>query len=114
MNDQASAQSKIFLDQTAGIVAAYVSNNHVQRRKLPALIAVTHAALTGLGRPTASAEPGVERPTRAQIRKSITHEHLVSFEDGKRYKTLHRHLTLRSLIPEAYREKWGLPRETTR
>lgn len=47
----------------------------------------------------------------AQIRKSVTHDHIVSFEDGRPYKTLRRHLTLRGLSPEAYREKWGLPRD---
>ena len=45
----------------------------------------------------------------AQIRRSIPHEALVSFEDGKPYKTPRRHLTLRGLTPEAYRAKWGLP-----
>ena len=53
----------------------------------------------------------VEKLSAAQIRKSVTHDHIVSFEDGKPYKTLRRHLTLRGLTPEAYREKWGLPRD---
>ncbi|WP_066924744.1 MucR family transcriptional regulator [Methylobacterium sp. CCH5-D2] len=109
MEDQARTQSDIFLDQAAGIVAAYVSNNHVQVGELPALIAATHAALVGLGQPTAPAEPDVEKPSAAQIRKSVTDDGIVSFIDGKTYKTLKRHLTTNGLDPRAYRERYGLP-----
>lgn len=98
-------------EQTAELVSAYVTNNSVPMSELPALIASTHAALTGLGRSGAPATPEVEKPTPAQIRKSITHEALISFEDGKPYKTLKRHLAKLGLTPEAYREKWGLPRD---
>lgn len=111
MEDQPGPQLGLTLSQTAGIVAAYVSNNHVQVGELSALIAATHAALAGLGQHAAAAEPEIERPTPAQIRKSITNDSLISFEDGKPYKTLRRHLTQHGLTPEAYREKWGLPRD---
>ncbi|MCJ2040906.1 MucR family transcriptional regulator, partial [Methylobacterium sp. J-059] len=50
-----------------------------------------------------------EKPTPAQIRKSVTPDGMVSFEDGKTYKTMKRHLTLRGLTPESYRAKYGLP-----
>ncbi|MFB0488667.1 putative transcriptional regulator [Methylobacterium sp. OAE515] len=73
------------------------------------LIVSTHVALAGLGQTRTSAHSGEERPTAAQIKRSITYDALVSFEDGKPYKTLRRHLTLRGLSPEAYRAKWGLP-----
>lgn len=109
MEDQPDVQLDLVIDQTAGIVAAYVSNNHVQVGELPALIAATHAALVGLGQPTAPAEPEVEKPTSAQIRKSISDDGIVSFIDGKSYKTLKRHLTGHGLDPRAYRERYGLP-----
>lgn len=109
MEDQTDVQSDLAIDQTVGIVAAYVSNNHVQVSELPALIAATHAALTGLGQPAVPAEPEFERPTPAQIRKSITHEALISFIDGKAYKTLKRHLTKQGLDPLSYRQRYGLP-----
>ncbi|MDE4916077.1 MucR family transcriptional regulator [Methylobacterium sp. 092160098-2] len=96
---------------TAELVSAYVTNNSVPVSELPALIASTHAALTGLCGSSTPAAPEVEKPTPAQIRKSITHEALISFEDGKPYKTLKRHLAKLGLTPEAYREKWGLPRD---
>jgi len=68
--------------------------------------------LLGALRPGGAAAPpkdSVEKPTAAQIKKSITPDGLVSFEDGKSYKTLRRHLTIRGLTPEAYRAKYGLP-----
>ena len=99
------------IELTADIVSAYVSNNRVQPGEMPALIATTHAALAGLAAGGTPTPPTVEKLTPAQIRKSITHETLISFEDGKPYKTLKRHLTLRALSPEAYREKWGLPKD---
>ena len=97
------------IDLTADFVSAFVSNNNVPVSELPALIASVHAALTGLGNEAAAEAAGPEKPTPAQIRKSITPDALISFEDGKSYKTLKRHLTLRGLTPEGYRAKYGLP-----
>ena len=95
------------LVMAADIVSAYVSNNSVPISVLPALIASVLAALAGLGQ--AQDAGGLEKATPAQIRKSITPDTLISFEDGKAYKTLRRHLNLRGLTPDAYREKHGLP-----
>ncbi|TXM89813.1 MucR family transcriptional regulator [Methylobacterium sp. WL116] len=98
----------------AELVAAYVSNNRVPATELPDLIRTVHAALIGIANGTAAdganapAEE-VEQPTAAQIRKSIRHEGLVSFIDGKAYKTLKRHLTKHGLDPHSYRAKFGLP-----
>ncbi|MGH1573784.1 MucR family transcriptional regulator [Methylobacterium sp. P31] len=105
------AESVDYTEMTAGLVSAYVANNPVPVSELATLIASTHAALSGLGQRNASEAPEVEKLTPAQIRKSITHDALISFEDGKPYKALRRHLTMRGLTPEAYREKWGLPRD---
>ncbi|MGE8131775.1 MucR family transcriptional regulator [Methylobacterium sp. NPDC080182] len=114
MDDNARTIEAEAIDYTglaADLVAAYVSNNPVPTSELAALIASVHAAVTGLGNTGVSATPRPERPTAAQIRKSIRPEALISFEDGKPYKTLRRHLTGLGLDPEAYREKWGLPRD---
>ena len=97
------------IQRASDIVSAYVASNRVPVGDLPALIAATHSTLAALGRPVAPTGPEIEKPTPAQIRKSVTPEALISFEDGKSYKTLRRHLTLRDLSPMAYREKWGLP-----
>jgi predicted transcriptional regulator len=97
------------------IVAAYVSNNPVPAAELPALIARVHGAIAGLASGTspvgASAVVGeaVDKPTPAQIRKSVQHDGIVSFIDGKTYKTLKRHLTANGLSPQSYRERYGLP-----
>jgi predicted transcriptional regulator len=94
---------------TATIVAAYVGNNTVHVADLPNVIASIHSALQNLGQPQASVQ---EKPTLLMpIKKTITPDFLISLEDGRRYKTLRRHLAGRSLTPEQYREKWGLPRD---
>ncbi len=88
------------------ILSAYVTRNSVPADLLPDLLTTVHSSILALDRPML---PPVRRPTEAQIRASIRPDALVSFEDGKPYKTLRRHLTLRGLSPEAYRAKWGLP-----
>ena len=90
-------------------MSAFVSNNNVPVSELPALIASVHAALAGLGKEAPAEPAGPEKPTPAQIRKSITPDALISFEDGKSYKTLRRHLTMRGLTADGYRAKYGLP-----
>ncbi|GJE46359.1 MucR family transcriptional regulator [Methylobacterium soli] len=91
------------------IVMAYVTRNHVQATELSGLLRDVHAGLLRLS--SGSAEPTEVRRTltAAEIRRSIRPEGLVSFEDGKAYKTLRRHLTKLGLTPDAYRAKWGLP-----
>jgi predicted transcriptional regulator len=86
-----------------------VANNSLRPADIPDLIATVHQALQGLSAPQ-QAEPEKREPA-VSIRKSITPEFLISLEDGKRYKTLRRHLSGRGLTPEQYREKWGLPRD---
>jgi predicted transcriptional regulator len=113
MNDVSPEVPTDYIDLTADIVSAFVSNNSVPVSELANLLTSVHTALSGLaaGGSAASAEDAVQKPTPAQIKKSITPDALISFEDGKPYKTLRRHLTLRGLTPEAYREKYGLPRD---
>jgi predicted transcriptional regulator len=94
------------VDIAARIMSAYVTRNSVPADVLPDLLSTVHRAILALNQPS---QPTVKRVTAAQIRASIRPDALVSFEDGKPYKTLRRHLTLRGLTPEAYRAKWGLP-----
>jgi predicted transcriptional regulator len=96
-----------FLGATAGIVAAYVGNNSIATADLPALISTVHQALRGVGAPETPAAR--IQPTPAQIRRSITPDALISFEDGKSYRALKRHLTTRGMTLADYRAKWGLP-----
>jgi len=89
---------------TADLAAAYVAHNHVAASELPTLLTTLHGALYGLGQANAA-----NRPTLAQIRASIQPDAIISFEDGRPYKVLRRHLTEIGMTPEAYRAKWGLP-----
>lgn len=111
MSEEAAGGMPDFIELAGDIVAAYVSNNHLQPGELPGLIASVYSAVSGLSGTAATAEPveEVEKPTPAQIRKSITDDGIVSFLDGKRYKTLKRHLTGHGLDPRSYRERFGLP-----
>ncbi|SFM96397.1 MucR family transcriptional regulator [Methylobacterium pseudosasicola] len=100
-----------YIELTAGLVSAYVSNNHLQPSEIATLIANTHAALAGLSKGAAPEAPAAEKLTPAQIRKSITPDALISFVDGKPYKTLKRHLSGAGMTIEQYRERYGLPRD---
>ena len=111
MIENVESQHSGRIELAVDIIAAYVSNNSVPSTELPGLIDVVHTALSHLVSTGQGSNGPVEKLTPAQIRKSITRDHIVSFEDGKPYKTLRRHLTLRGLSPEAYRAKWGLPRD---
>ncbi|MGL4397665.1 MAG: MucR family transcriptional regulator [Hyphomicrobium sp.] len=96
---------------TATIVAAYVSKNNIASGDLPGLIADTHAALSrAAGRP-APVEREDSKPKIA-VKKSVMADYLICLEDGKKFKSLKRHLrTHYNLSPEEYREKWGLPHD---
>jgi predicted transcriptional regulator len=96
-----------FASITADIVSSYVANNSVHRAELPNVIASVHAALQGLVAPK-PAEPAKPQPP-VSIRKSITPDFLISLEDGKKYKSLKRHLRRLGLTPNEYRVKWELP-----
>ena len=110
MSEAAPTSQLDFIERTVDVVAAYVSNNSLPSAELPALIASIHEALNTIGAgPVAPATESVERPTPAQIRKSIRPDGLISFIDGKSYKTLKRHLTKHGLDPQTYRERYGLP-----
>jgi predicted transcriptional regulator len=94
---------------TAEIIAAYVENNRVDADALPALIKAVYGALNGLGVDAMEVEAEQPKPTASQVRKSITDAGLVSFINGKTYKSLKRHLADNGITPEGYRDRYGLP-----
>lgn len=100
------------VELTAEIVAAYVRNNSVPQADLPKLIANIYqslAATAHVGPATVSAEVTQPKPA-VPVRKSVTPDYIICLEDGKKFKSLKRHLrTHYDLSPEQYREKWGLP-----
>jgi predicted transcriptional regulator len=97
-----------FIGLTAEIESAYISNNTVASADIPALISQVHSALLRVssGEAETSSEP--LKPA-VPIKRSITPDFIVCLEDGKKFKSLKRHLrTQYSMTPEQYREKWGL------
>ena len=96
---------------TADIVSAYVGNNSVSASELPSLIANIHAALSQVNGGVVEAEVEPKEPA-VPIRKSISPDFLICLEDGRKFKSLKRHLrTKYDMSPEDYRAKWNLPKD---
>ena len=108
-NPETSVRSHdMLIELTADVVAAYVSNNPVPVSELPNLISDIHAALGRVGGPGESAPVEKQKPA-VNPKKSIHDDYIVCLEDGKKFKSLKRHLmTHYGLTPDQYREKWGL------
>ena len=101
-----SEQNDILTGLTADVVSAYVSNNPVPRADLAELIASVHGAMADLSGP-----PSPEKPIPpVDPKKTIKPDYIISLEDGKRYKSMKRHLGRHGLTPDEYRAKWDLPR----
>jgi predicted transcriptional regulator len=98
-----------YIEMTAKIVSAYVGNNSVPSAEIGNLISQVHAALKRVsgGQPLMTAEP--LKPA-VPVKRSISSDYIVCLEDGKKFKSLKRHLrTQYNMTPEQYREKWALP-----
>jgi predicted transcriptional regulator len=109
MIDGEGARRPDYIALTAEIVSAYVSNNSVPAADIPVLISQVHSALSRVSNGTA--EGAAETPKPAiSLKRSVTPEYIVCLEDGKKFKSLKRHLrTQYNMTPEQYREKWSLP-----
>jgi predicted transcriptional regulator len=106
-----TADNGNFIGLTAEIVSAYVSNNPVASNDIPALINQVHSALVRVsnGDVQSSGEP--LKPA-VPVKRSVNPDYIVCLEDGKKFKSLKRHLrTQYEMTPEQYREKWGLPHD---
>jgi predicted transcriptional regulator len=95
------------IELSADIVAAYVSNNSVPVASLSDLIASVHSSLSNLGSP----QPVAETPRAPAVnpKKSIFPDYIISLEDGRKFKSMKRHLGLLGMTPDEYRQKWNLP-----
>jgi predicted transcriptional regulator len=94
---------------TAQVVSSYLSNNQVQPDMVPAILQSVYDKLDSLGT-TVVVEPAAPAVPAVPIEDSITHDHLICLEDGKKFKSLRRHLQTKfNMTPEEYRAKWGLP-----
>jgi predicted transcriptional regulator len=96
------------LELTASIVSAYVSKNSVPVTGLPDLVASVHASLQKLA--TAAEPEPVQATPAVPIKKSVTPDYIISLEDGRKFKSLKRHLSAHyGMTPDEYRAKWNLP-----
>jgi len=99
------------IEMTTEIVSAFVSNNSVAAADLPALIQSVHRALSGITGGVEVAEVAPKEPA-VPVRRSITPDFLICLEDGRKFKSLKRHLrTKYNMSPEEYRAKWALPKD---
>lgn len=99
------------VEMSAEIVAAYVSSNQVAPQDLPSLIRTVYSALGGLTGGLAGGAELAQEPA-VSVKKSVTPDFIICLEDGKKFKSLKRHLRTRyNMSPEEYRAKWGLPHD---
>lgn len=98
-----------FIALTAQIVSAFVSKNALPRAELHDLIQSVHAGLMKIASGAAPAEPPVPLTPAVTIRQSIKPDYLICLDDGKKFKSLRRHLTALGMTPQQYRTKWNLP-----
>jgi predicted transcriptional regulator len=106
---QSTSVSADPLALTAEIVAAFVANNSLPLAELPALIQSVHAGLVKIASgvvPPSAPEPATPA---VSVRKSVTPDYLICLDDGRKFKSLRRHLTALGMTPEQYRAKWNLP-----
>lgn len=109
MTEEAGKNVDTLIELAADVVSAYVSNNPIPVGDLPALIGQVHAALRATAGGVSAQEPVALTPA-VPIRKSVTPDYIISLEDGKKFKSLKRHLSTHyGLTPDGYRAKWGLP-----
>jgi predicted transcriptional regulator len=112
LGDKAEMEERAeIIEMTADIVSAYVGNNAVGAAELPALIQAVHGALKGVSTAMEPVEVAPKEPA-VPIKRSVTPEFLICLEDGRKFKSLKRHLrTKYNMSPEDYRAKWGLPKD---
>ena len=109
MIDSDAADRPDYIALTAEIVSAYVSNNTVPAVDIPGLISQVHGALSRVSSGGGMAAIEAAKPA-VSLKRSVTPEFIVCLEDGKKFKSLKRHLrTQYNMTPEQYREKWNLP-----
>lgn len=101
------AGADAIIEFTSDIVSAYISNNPIPSGELAGLIRDVHSVLLSLSEADAAAE---EQKPAISVKKSITDDFLICLEDGKKFKSLKRHLRSKyGMSPDEYRAKWGLP-----
>jgi predicted transcriptional regulator len=107
MTEREALPAALFTEMTADIVSAYVANNPVPAANLAELIATVHAAVAGLSQPVAPTS--AQQTPAVNPKRSVFPDYIISLEDGRKFKSMKRHLGLLGMTPNEYRAKWGLP-----
>ena len=101
-----------YIDIVADLVAAYVSNNSMRASDLPDFITSIHASIQALAKGHTDVAPAAPPTPAVPIKKSLSQDHIICLEDGKKFRSLKRHLgTVYNMTPDEYRAKWGLPKD---
>lgn len=113
MSDEEAGISKsALLDMTADIVSAYVSHNDIKAKAVPELIESVFASVNGIANAAEIVDEGPRSEPAVPIEDSLTDDFIICLEDGAQFQSLKRHLRVKyNLTPDAYRKKWGLPRD---
>ncbi|MEQ1888849.1 MAG: MucR family transcriptional regulator [Alphaproteobacteria bacterium] len=99
------------IDMTAEIVSAYVGNNEITAAELPSLIQQVYVSLADVSQGVIVNENEPLKPAIA-VKRSVSSDYIVCLEDGKKFKSLKRHLRAHyDMSPDEYRVKWGLPKD---
>ncbi|ESW77255.1 MucR family transcriptional regulator [Mesorhizobium sp. C280B] len=109
MTEENNRQNAELMELTADIVAAFVQNNAVPVADLPDLISSVNSALVSLVKPSVVEQP--KQTPAVNPKKSVFPDHIISLEDGRKFKSMKRHLGLLGMTPDEYRAKWGLARD---
>ncbi|MER9678638.1 MucR family transcriptional regulator [Mesorhizobium sp. M0184] len=109
MTEEKNRQNAELMELTADIVAAFVQNNAVPVASLPDLISSVNSALVSLVKPAEVQQP-TQNPA-VNPKKSVFPDHIISLENGRKFKSMKRHLGLLGMTPDEYRAKWGLARD---
>ena len=106
-----NAQNEQLLEYVADVTSAYISNNTIQTGAIPELIQSIHETFLKLANSSAQSGLPIQNPA-VSIKKSITRDHIICLEDGKKLKMLKRYLRTRyGMTPDEYRTKWNLPND---
>ena len=101
-----------YIEVVADLVSAYVSNNSMRASDLPDFIVSIHASIQQLAAGQVETPPAPPPVPAVPIKKSLTQDHIICLEDGKKFRSLKRHLgTVYNMTPDEYRAKWGLPKD---
>ena len=112
MSEEHQDAAEEMIHQVISIVSAYVSHNSMRAADLPEFIGAVHASISSLAKGPAAVEAKKSENPAVPVKRSVNRDYIVCLEDGKKFKSLRRHLSsFHQLSPDEYRAKWNLPND---